>query len=187
MIYLQLAFEFFKTGLFAIGGGLVTIPFLSEMGNKYGWFTPTELANMFAISESTPGPIGINMATYVGYKCGGVLGSIVATVFEALPALIIIILISKILIKFKDSEYIKSAFKGLRPTVFGFILSAFVLIFTTSVIFLDKYKQTNNINDLFDYRTLIIFVVVLLLNTKWKIHPIFYVLLSALLGIVFVI
>ena len=187
MIYLQLCFEFFKTGLFAIGGGLVTIPFLSEMGEKYGWFTSQELANMFAISESTPGPIGINMATYVGYKVAGVLGSIVATFSEVAPAIIIIIIVSKILIKFKESEYIKTAFKGLRPVVFGFILSAFVSIFTTSVILLDKYKETNNFVSMFDIRLIGIFLLILLLNTKWKIHPIFYVLLSGLLGIVFVL
>ena len=184
MIYLQLFFEFFKTGLFAIGGGLVTIPFLAKMGENFGWFTPAELTNMFAISESTPGPIGINMATYVGYKVGGIFGGLVATIGEVSPAIIIIIIIAKILKEFKESEYVKSAFKGLRPTVFGLILSAFVGIFTSSVIFLDKYKETKNINDLLDIRVIGIFVVIFLLNKKWKIHPIFYVLLSALAGIV---
>lgn len=187
MIYLQLAFEFFKTGLFAIGGGLVTIPFLSEMGNKYGWFTSQDLANMFAISESTPGPIGINMATYVGYKVGGIFGSLVATIFEVMPAVIIILLISKLLFKFKESEFVKAGFKGLRPTVLGFIISAFVGIFTTSVILVDKFKQTNNIKDMFDIRLLIIFALILILNTKWKIHPVFYVLLSAVFGIILAI
>lgn len=185
MIYLQLAFEFFKTGLFAVGGGLATIPFLSKMGENYGWFTNAELVNMFAISESTPGPIGINMATYVGYKVGGYLGSLVATLSEVAPAIIIIICIAKILDKFKESEYIKAAFKGLRPTVFGLILSAFISIFITSVIFVDKYKETGNFIDMFDIRVILIFVLVLLLNKKWKIHPIFYVILSATLGIIF--
>lgn len=184
MIYLQLFIEFFKTGLFAIGGGLVTIPFLSQMGKEFGWFTQEELANMLAISESTPGPIGINMATYVGYKLGGIPGSICATIGEITPAIIIIILIAKILKEFKDSKYVKAAFEGLRPTVFGLILSAFVSIFTSAVIFVDKYKETGNINDLFDIRILLIFIGVFLLNKKWKIHPIFYVLISAVIGII---
>lgn len=184
MIYLQLFFEFFKTGLFAIGGGLVTIPFLAKMGENFGWFTPNELTNMFAISESTPGPIGINMATYVGYKVAGIPGGIIATIGEVSPAIIIIILIAKILTKFKESDYVKSAFNGLRPTVFGLIASAFVGIFTSSVIFVDEYRKTGNIKDLLDIRVIGIFVVIFLLNKKWKIHPIFYVLLSALAGIV---
>lgn len=184
MIYLQLFFEFFKTGLFAIGGGLVTIPFLAKMGENFGWFTPSELTNMFAISESTPGPIGINMATYVGYKVAGILGGLIATIGEVAPAIIIIMIIAKILKEFKESEYVKAAFKGLRPTVFGLIISAFLGIFTSSVIFVDKYKQTGNIKDLLDIRVIGIFAVVFLLNKKWKIHPVFYVILSALAGII---
>lgn len=184
MIYLQLFYEFFKTGLFAIGGGLVTIPFLSQMGEKFGWFTNEELANMLAISESTPGPIGINMATYVGFKMGGIFGSICATIGEVAPAIIIIMIIAKALKEFKDSKYVKAAFDGLRPTVFGLILSAFVGIFTSSVIFLDKYKVAGNIDDLIDIRIILIFIAVFLLNKKWKIHPIFYILLAAIAGII---
>lgn len=184
MIYLQLFFEFFKTGLFAIGGGLVTIPFLAKMGENFGWFTHQELTNMFAISESTPGPIGINMATYVGYKVGGIPGGLIATIGEVAPAISIIMIIAKILKEFKESKYVEAAFKGLRPTVFGLIVSAFVGIFTSSVIFLDKFKLSNNIKDLFDIRVIGIFVVVFLLNRKWKIHPVFYVLMSALAGII---
>lgn len=184
MIYLQLFYEFFKTGLFAIGGGLVTIPFLAKMGENFGWFTHAELTNMFAISESTPGPIGINMATYVGYKVGGIFGGVIATIGEVAPAIIILMIIAKVLNEFKNSEYVKAAFKGLRPVVFGLVLSAFVSIFTSSVLFLDKYKASGNINDLFDIRTIGIFIVVFLLNRKWKIHPVFYVALSALAGII---
>lgn len=184
MIYLRLYFEFFKVGLFAIGGGLVTIPFLDKLGQTYGWFTSAELTNMFAISESTPGPIGINMATYVGFKVAGPFGGLVATLGEVSPAIIIIMIIAKILKEFKESEYVKAAFKGLRPTVFGLILSAFVGIFTSSVIFLDKYKESGNIKDMFDIRIIAIFILIFLLNKKWKIHPVFYVALSAIIGII---
>lgn len=184
MIYLTLFVEFFKVGLFAIGGGLVTIPFLAKLGENYGWYTSSELANMFAISESTPGPIGINMATYAGFKVAGVFGGVVATLGEVAPAIIIIMIIAKILKEFKESEYVKAAFKGLRPTVFGLILSAFVGILSSSVFFIDRFKETGNVLDIFDIRILGIFILILLLNKKWKIHPIFYVLLSAILGII---
>ena len=97
MIYLILAFEFFKIGLFSIGGGMATLPFLMDLTNKYDWFTVSELTNMVAISESTPGPVGINMATYAGYNAAGVLGAIVATLALTAPAWIIIILIAKFL------------------------------------------------------------------------------------------
>lgn len=184
MIYLQLFFEFFKIGLFAIGGGLVTIPFLAKLGENYGWFTSADLTNMFAISESTPGPIGINMATYVGNTVAGPLGGLIATLGEVAPSIIIIIIVARILKQFKESEYVKAAFKGLRPTVLGLILSAFVGIFTSSVIYVDKFKETGDIKDLFDIRVIGIFILIFLLNKKWKIHPIFYVLLSATIGIV---
>ena len=77
MIYLRLFYEFFKTGLFAIGGGLATLPFLSDMADRTGWFTQAQLADMLAVSESTPGPVGVNMATYVGFETGGILGAVV--------------------------------------------------------------------------------------------------------------
>ena len=102
MIYLLLFYEFFKVGLFAIGGGLVTIPFLFDLAEQYPWFTASELADMIAISESTPGPLGVNMATFAGYKAGGILGAISATFGLVCPSLIIIMLISKLLKKFSD-------------------------------------------------------------------------------------
>lgn len=184
MIYLTLFFEFFKTGLFAMGGGLATIPFLSKMGSTYGWFTSQELSNMFAISESTPGPIGINMATYVGYKVVGIPGALCSTIGEVTPAIIIIIIIAKILKQFKENKYVKYAFEGIRPITLGLIVSAFVSIFTSSVIYLDAFKQSHLIKDLIDLRILFIFILVFILNKKLKIHPIFYVVLSAIIGII---
>ena len=93
MIYLQLFWEFFKTGLFAIGGGMATVPFLFDISARTGWFTASELANMIAVSESTPGPIGINMATYVGFETAGILGSVIATLGLVIPSIIIIVII----------------------------------------------------------------------------------------------
>lgn len=184
MIYLTLFFEFFKTGLFAMGGGLATIPFLSKMGSTYGWFNQTELSNMFAISESTPGPIGINMATYVGFKVAGIKGAICSTVGEVMPAIIIIVIIARILNEFKENKYVKYSFEGIRPITLGLIISAFVSIFTSSVVFVEAYKQSGLINDLLDIKVLGIFILVLVLNKKFKVHPIVYVGLSALIGII---
>ena len=92
MIYLRLFYEFFKTGLFAIGGGLATLPFLSDMADRTGWFTHAQLADMLAVSESTPGPIGVNMATYVGFTTGGVGGALVATLGLVAPSIIVILI-----------------------------------------------------------------------------------------------
>ena len=110
MIYLKLFYEFFKIGLFAVGGGAATIPFLSSLSEKTAWFTQTDLANMIAISESTPGPIGVNMATYAGFNAGssfgsfwyGIAGGVVATLSLVLPSVIVCIIVYKFLEKFKD-------------------------------------------------------------------------------------
>ena len=114
-LYLRLYWEFFKTGLFAIGGGMATLPFLKDIGATTGWFSQTDLMNMLAVSESTPGPVGINMATYVGYTVDGVPGAIVATIGEVTPSIIVILIVAAMLAKFRDSQYVANAFYGLRP------------------------------------------------------------------------
>ena len=129
---LTLCYEFFKTGLLAVGGGLATLPFLSEMSNKYdSWFTHAELADMIAVSESTPGPIGVNMATYVGFRVMGnfgagwsILGAVLATVSLVLPSLIIVVIIAKMMCKYMSNKYVQWAFSGLRPAVTGLIAAA---------------------------------------------------------------
>ena len=121
MMLLRLFWEFFKIGLFAVGGGMATIPFLYDLSDRTGWFTYTQLADMIAISESTPGPIGVNMATYVGYEMSGVLGSISTTLGFVAPSIIIIVIVSIFLQKFRDNRYVESAFYGLRPASSGLI------------------------------------------------------------------
>lgn len=121
MIYLTLAYEFFKIGLFSIGGGMATLPFLMDLTTKYDWYTASELANMIAISESTPGPVGINMATYAGYNAAGVPGAITATLSLTAPALIIIVIIAKFLENFSENPTVKAVFYGIRPTVAALI------------------------------------------------------------------
>lgn len=123
-LYLRLYWEFFKTGLFAIGGGMATLPFLKDIGATTGWFSQTDLMNMLAVSESTPGPVGINMATYVGYTVGGVPGAIVATIGEVTPSIIVILIVAAMLAKFRDSQYVANAFYGLRPASTGLIGAA---------------------------------------------------------------
>lgn len=180
MTYLLLFWEFFKIGLFAIGGGLATIPFLYDLSSKYpSWFTSEMLGNMIAVSESTPGPIGINMATYAGFHAtGNVLGSIIATLSITLPSLIVITIISKFLTKYNENKNIKSAFYGMRPAVLAFI------VVTTINIFIENIFPYGT----FDYKSLLLFLVLLAIsNIKFikKLHPIFIIIMSAIVGIVF--
>ena len=129
MIYLQLFFEFFKAGLFAIGGGMATLPFLYDISDKTGWFTYGQLADMVAISESTPGPIGVNMATYVGFTTAGISGSVIATLGLITPSIIIILIIAGFLKAFKDNKFVQDAFYGLRPASTGLIAAAGFSVF----------------------------------------------------------
>lgn len=180
MIYLTLFLEFFKVGLFTIGGGLASLPFLYELAEKYTWITKSMIADMIAISQSTPGPIGINMATYVGFKSGGILGGIIATFATVLPSFIIIIIIANFLNKFKNSKLVDGAFKGLRPVVTGLIAVAWFEIIKISII---------NVNNLFDVvinlKALIVFLAILLLTKKFDKHPIVFIGIGALVGIIF--
>ena len=189
MIYLQLFYEFFKTGLFAIGGGLATLPFLNDLAVKTGWYTHAQLADMIAISESTPGPIGINTATYVGYTAGGVLGSFAATLGLVAPSIIIIIIIARILASFKDSKIVKAAFYGLRPASTGLIAAAGWSVVLISLIHIDLYKQTNEIASLFDMKAVILAVILYIFTQVVKktkgLHPVVFLAASALAGILF--
>ena len=110
MIYLQLFYEFFKTGLFAIGGGMATLPFLYDMAERTGWFTAAQIADMLAVSESTPGPIGVNMATYVGFVSGGPVGALVATLGLVAPSIIVILIVAAFLKSFRDNRYVNAGF-----------------------------------------------------------------------------
>ena len=124
MLYVRLFWEFFKTGLFAVGGGLATLPFLQDMAERTGWFTHAQLADMLAVSESTPGPIGVNMATYVGFTTGGVPGALVATLGLVTPSVIIILIVAAFLKAFRDSKWVSGAFYGLRPASTALVAAA---------------------------------------------------------------
>ena len=143
MIFLQLFYEFFKAGLFAIGGGLATLPFLKQISLRYPWFTPNDLMDMIAVSESTPGPMGVNSATYAGFHAAGIPGALMATCSLVLPSVIIIILVSRALDKFRDSPLVKNGFYGLRPASAGLIFGAMLEVFAASLLHgkLGRYCQ----------------------------------------------
>ena len=186
MIYLQLFYEFFKVGLFSIGGGLATLPFLYHISATTGWFTHSQLADMVAISESTPGPIGVNMATYVGFTTSGILGAVVATIGLITPSVIVIMIIAGFLKVFRDNSYVKGAFYGLRPASTGLITAAGFSVILISLIQLDLYRATGSVWDLFNWKGILLAVVIFALTRILKkLHPAVFILASAVVGILF--
>ena len=199
MIYLWLFYEFFKTGLFAIGGGMATLPFLHDIGETTGWYTQTQLMNMLAVSESTPGPIGINMATYVGYTVGGIPGAVIATIGEVTPSIIVILIVAMMLKKFRDSKYVNDAFYGLRPASTGLIGAACVSVILEVLTGIETVSPESGIlngfalpggwESLFNWRGLVLAAVLLVLTNGVKKvkdwHPIVFIALSAVVGVVF--
>lgn len=183
MIFLNLFYEFFKIGLFALGGGLATLPFLYNLCEKYPWFDPLMLPNMIAVSESTPGPIGVNMATYAGFEAGGLLGGIIATLGLVTPSVIIIIIIANFLNKFTENKYVKSGFYGLRPAVTALIAIAGFEVLKVSLFTFYKFQLSHQLLDLFDLKALILFIIFYFAITKLKLHPIIFIICGALLGI----
>ncbi len=186
MIYFRLFWEFLKIGLFAVGGGMATLPFLKELAERTGWFSQELITDMIAISESTPGPIGINMATYVGCTIAGVLGGIVATLGEVIPSLAIVVLISKSLERFRSSQIVGDAFYGLRPAVTGLIAAAGIGVAQASIFHFGLYAQTGLFSDLLDWRKLLLFAVSFLGIRKLEWHPVAFIAISAVIGILFV-
>ena len=195
MLFLQLFWEFFKTGLFAIGGGMATVPFLQEISARTGWFTASDLADMIAVSESTPGPIGINMATYVGYTTvhnhygpfAGILGGVIATIGLVTPSVIIILIIAKFLEKFRDNRYVNAAMYGLRAASVALISAAGISIVLISFFQVSSISQLRTA--VIDYRCFVLAAVILIL-TRWvpktkKLHPVVFIALSAAAGILF--
>ena len=184
--FLLLCWEYFKTGLFAIGGGYATIPFLREMSVKYGWFTLDQLTTMLAVSESTPGPIGVNMATYVGYSQFGIPGAIAATLSLVTPSIIVICIIASVLERFKQLKVVQGIFSGLRPAVCGFILSAVISIFLVSLFRTDALGA-GDFGSFFKWKSILLFAALLAgykLPKKTP-HPIFLIVAAACAGMIF--
>ena len=183
MIYLQLFWEFFQIGLFAVGGGMATLPFLQALGERTGWFDQQLIIDMIAVSESTPGPIGINMATYVGYNIAGFPGAVIATLGETLPSLIIVILVSKSLAKFRSNPYVDAAFYGLRPAVTGLIAAAGLIMLNACMLHWDLYAKTSSLLDLLDLKKIVFFILIYFAIYKYKKHPVLYIAFSAVVGV----
>lgn len=188
--YITLFIEFFKAGLFAVGGGLATLPFLYAMADKYPWFDRAMLADMVAISESTPGPIGVNMATYAGFNAShaygilpAILGAVIATIGLVAPSIIVIILVAKALTRFSNSPYVKAAFYGLRPAVTAMIAAAGYGMIQVALFFPDAVGSGNWL-DMLNIPGIILFAILLFLTNKYKKHPAFYIAGAALVGIV---
>ena len=169
MMYLQLFISFFKIGLFAIGGGAATIPFLFDLSTKFHWFSFEELTNMIAVAESTPGPIGVNMATFAGFQTSGILGAVIATLGLVTPSVIIIILVAKILKLYTQNPNIQNILNSIRPAVLALIILSLIQIAKISII---------------DCLSLIVFFILTFLMLKYQKSPILYILLSAVIGIV---
>ena len=175
MLNLTLFLEFFKIGLFAVGGGLVTIPFLYELAYKTNWFNTSLIPDMIAISESTPGPLGVNMATYTGFIVGGFWSGIIATLGLVTPAIVIILIVSKFLDKFKQNKTVKNIFYGLRAAVIGLISVIGINILVESLIISTPLSLR--------VKELLVFTIIFLLIQKTKFHPVLFILLSGLIGV----
>ena len=194
MILLRLFWEFFKTGLFAVGGGMATVPFLQDISAKTGWYTSGQLADMIAVSESTPGPLGVNMATYVGYTVGsqqlggagmGVVGAIVSTLGLIFPSIVVILIIGYFLKRFRDSKLVDSALYGLRPASVALISAAGVDIVLFAILRVDSIYQIGKAS--LSWKAAVLALAVFagtnLVPKLKKIHPIWFIFFSAAAGI----
>ncbi|POZ89748.1 chromate transporter [Petrotoga halophila] len=185
MNYIILYFEFFKIGLFSVGGGLATIPFLQDLARKYDWLTLHNLADYIAISESTPGPIGINTATFVGYNSGGIFGGIIAVLGIVTPSIIIITIIAHYFQRFNEKPFIQNGFYALRPAVVGLIGAAGYEVAKVSLFNLEGLTETQTLVSVFNFKAIILFLIIIYLMKRFKKHPVVYLSLGALVGIIF--
>ena len=171
MIYIQLFWQFFQIGIFSFGGGYATIPFLYHISQVYNWYSLEELTQMVAAASITPGPVGINVATYAGLKSAGVLGSALATTAEMLPSLFLVIIVSKLLKKFSDNFYVKSTIETLKPVSCALLTSVAIGLLKPEIR---------------DIKAMILLGVLLLLSWKSKRDPLYYILISAVIGVLLV-
>ena len=189
-LLLTLFFDFFKTGLFAVGGGMATLPFLYDMSARHpDWFSTAQLADMVAVSESTPGPIGVNMATYVGFETGGIAGAVIATLGLITPSIIVILIVARMLKAFRGNKTVDAVFYGLRPCSVGLIAAAGILVVRIALFRIDAYAASGVLTDLFNWKALALAAALLVLTrfikaTK-KLHPVIFILASAAVGVLF--
>ncbi len=168
MIYLLLVYEFFKIGLFSFGGGYATIPFLYQISQTYHWYSVQELTHMIAIASITPGPVGINVATFAGLKTSGLIGSMLATTSEMIPSFIFVILVSKILKKFHENFFVKSLLETLKPVCCALLVSVSVGLLKPQIS---------------DVKSMILLAFLLLISWKSKKSPLFYMVVAGIIGV----
>ena len=191
MMLLRVFYEFFKVGLFAIGGGMATFPFLTDLAAKTGWYTQAQLVDMVAIAESTPGPIGVNTATYVGFTVAGIPGALTATIGLITPSVIIILIIARVLARFRDSKLVQNVFYGLRPASTGLIAAAgfSVVLLALTGAQVDSVQGLLHWQGSIHWPGILLAAVLLVLTRKVKqtknLHPVVFIALSAVVGIVF--
>ena len=187
MILLRLFFEFAKVGLFAVGGGMATVPFMYDIADRTGWFTHELLADMIAVSESTPGPIGVNMATYVGYVTAGYLGSVVATLGLIAPEILVILLVARAMKAFRDHPLVDAGFYGLRPCSVGLIAAAGMLVFRIALLHTDLIGTGATLLQSINWEAVTpaaVWLVCTRYVQKLKgLHPVVFILTSAAAGI----
>ena len=187
MTLLQLMYEFFKTGLFSVGGGLATLPFLYEMSGRHPeWFSNADIADMIAISESTPGAIGINMSTYAGFRTAGIPGGILASFALALPSVIIILIIARFLNKFRQNRLVEGAFYGLRPASIAMISVAGLNVARVALVHMEALEPGGGgLGQFFIWKALALAVLIFIGQKKLKWSPIIFIALSAVIGVIF--
>ena len=186
MTILTLMYEFFKTGLFSVGGGLATLPFLYEMSSRHPeWFSFSDIADMIAISESTPGAIGINMSTYAGFRAAGIPGGILASLALALPCVIIILIIARFLARFRQNKLVEGAFYGLRPASIAMISVAGLNVAQVALVHMDAFSTGAGLGGFFIWKALVLAVVLFVGMRKLKWNPVLFIAISAVIGIIF--
>ena len=185
MLYLRLFFEFFKTGLFAVGGGLATIPFLRDMGVRTGWFADSDLTTMIAVSESTPGPMGVNMATYVGFETAGLPGAVIATLGLLTPSVLVILVVASFLTRFRQSKTVDAVFRGLRPASTALIAVAGLNVALTVFIRIGGFFE----HEFSIHWPSVVLAAAVFVGMRYtplkKLHPIAFIAMAAVIGAIF--
>ena len=185
MIYLLLFYEFFKVGLFSVGGGYATLPFLYHISEIYNWYSAKELVDMLAVSSITPGPVGINVATFAGFKTSGVLGSILATSSLVLPSFLVVILIAKLLNKFKENFYVQAILYSIKPAGCALIAGVGYRLFKEYILRDTSSFDINNLTDFIDIKALVLLIGLFIMSIKVKKDPLVYLSVAGICGILF--
>lgn len=182
---LKIYFEFFKVGLFTFGGGLASIPFLYDISDRLGWYTNEQLADVIAIAGSCPGVLGTNMCSYLGYLIDGPLGALITSLGFMTPSVIIVLIVSRFISKFRENKIVNAAFYGLRAASVGLIASALLSVIKISILNLEAFKASGSLLQIVSLPNLALAVVAFFVMKKWNPHPVFALGGCAVVGIIF--